>query len=78
MSDARTPSGDAPPYGALVVYMHDSHPDGRTRLRIAEVNGPLLEDPGTGDTWVGVLLPTTPPRYDFVDCTTVAKVGRSE
>jgi len=65
---------EAPPRGTIVIYVDGTHRNGEQRSRIAEVVGPTFVDPVSGDTWMGVLLPTMPRRVDMIDCAAVTTV----
>lgn len=67
-------AAEAPPRGTIVIYVDGTSFNGEERSRIAEVVGPTIVDPGTGDAWMGVLLPTMPRRVDLIECATVTTV----
>ena len=58
----------------MVVYVDRTQPDGRQRFRLADVVGPVVEDPGSGRTWVGVVLPERPTRSELIDCAEILNV----
>jgi hypothetical protein len=64
----------APPRGAIVIYLDGTQLNGDRRSRVAEVVGPMLVDPDSGDLWMGVLLPTVPRRVDMIECASVTTV----
>jgi hypothetical protein len=58
----------------MVVYVDRTQPDGRRRFRLADVVGPVVEDPGSGQLWVGVFLPDQPGRAELINCTEILNV----
>lgn len=58
----------------MVVYVAGTLSNGQERFRIADVIGPALDDPVTGHTWMGVLLPDLPGVVDMIDCVSVVNV----
>lgn len=73
VSEENTPTM-LPARGALVVYVAGRRANGQRRFRIADVTGPVVADPESGRTWVGVALPDTPGVVDIVDCATIKNV----
>lgn len=65
-----------PARGSVVIYVDGVLPDGQTRFRIAEVVGPTVTDPDTGDQWMGVLLPARSNVVDVVDVIDCSKVAQ--
>lgn len=65
---------EAPARGSLVVYVAGRRPNGQRRYRIADVTGPVVADPVSGRTWIGVSLPDVPGRVDIVDVETIRNV----
>jgi hypothetical protein len=68
------PAMHAPSRGSLVVYGDGVRHDGHDRYRIAEVNGPVVVDPITGSTWLGVRLPERSNAYCLIDFASVVNV----
>lgn len=74
MSHENKPTAGAPAPGSLVMYPAD-HPTGESdRYRIAEVVGPVVVDPTTAGTWVGVRLPDHPDGMDIVACASITNI----
>jgi hypothetical protein len=65
---------EALPRGTVVIYVDGMNRIGGERSRIAEVVGPTIIDPASGDAWVGVLLPTLPRRVDMIECASVRTI----
>jgi hypothetical protein len=74
MSHEHMPTVRVPARGSIVVYADGSRPDGHQRFRLGDVVGPAVEDPISGRTWLGVLLPDRPDTIDLVDLGTVVNI----
>lgn len=74
MAQDNKPATGIPLRGSMIVYIDGLGQDGRERYRIAEVTGPTVPDPITGNTWTGVLLPDKPGMVEMIDCTYIVNV----
>lgn len=51
------PEVSGPSFGSVVAYRHHQEETGQERFRMGVVVGPLVTDPMTTESWIGVRIP---------------------
>lgn len=67
------PEVRGPSFGAVVAYRHHQEETGHERFRMGVVVGPLVVDPMTTESWIGVRIPraTGDNLPDFIPVSTI-------
>lgn len=72
------PDVRGPSLGSVVAYRHHQQETGQERFRMGVVVGPLLVDPMTTESWIGVRIPRSTGNNlpDLIAVSTIVSARR--